>query len=88
MAEAKASKEARIVAETICKEAIKYMEQLRPYKMKYNQLLRRNGINGVTSSLSDLLRVVPKEVLAGWNLDPSLHRRPAQDERVRRRLRG
>ena len=65
MAEAKASKEARIVAETICKEAIKYMEQLRPYKMKYNQLLRRNGINGVTSSLSDLLRVVPKEVLAG-----------------------
>jgi hypothetical protein len=65
LAEAKASKEARIVAETICKEAIKYMEQLRPYKMKYNQLLRRNGINGVTSSLSDLLRVVPKEVLAG-----------------------
>jgi hypothetical protein len=65
LAEARASKEARIVAETICKEAIKYMEQLRPYKTKYNQLLRRNGINGVTSSLSDLLRVVPDEVLAG-----------------------
>ena len=65
LAEASASKEARVVAETICKEAIKYMEKLRPYKTKYNQLLRRNGINGVTSSLSDLLRVVPNEVLAG-----------------------
>ena len=65
LAEAKAATEARVVAESVCKEAIKYMEKLRPFKTKYTQLLRRTGLHSMSKSLSELLEACPKEVLQG-----------------------
>ena len=53
----------RLVAETVCKNAIKYMEKLRPFKTKYTQLLRRTGLHSMSKSLSQLLEACPKEVL-------------------------
>ena len=65
LAEAKAAAEARVVAESICKEAIKYMEKLRPFKTKYTQLLRRTGLHSMSKSLTELLEACPREVLDG-----------------------